>query len=169
MHLRRTITYLTVFAALALLAGCSGQGMATPSGQPDRATVDKAASLAFATGATCGRPDRYQEYVCAEHPSVCGVANDGTVDSTVKHAGCWQIVCDAELGVTTKHPAAGAEDFYYCQRLVAGCDSMDGGCPEQDICVTGHRRSLAIDVARSEALPGNGAGVEFSCPYHDEG
>jgi hypothetical protein len=47
--------------------------------------------------------------------------------------------------------------------------SVEGGCPAEAVCVIGEGTSLAVDKTRTAALPVNGAGQEFSCPYHDEG
>jgi hypothetical protein len=163
---------LPLVAALALclvVAACSSSAYVGVTPGPDRATVNRAASLAFGKAATCGKPDGYGEYTCTEHPPRCGVQTDGWLDGSVANAGCWQTICDVELGVETSHGETGTKDFYYCERVVAGCSSMTGGCPGHDVCITGHGRKLAVDDERTTALPDHGGGEEFSCPYHGEG
>jgi hypothetical protein len=163
---------------ISLLAGLAiglivtiGVGLVTPvvpAHQPGRAPVNRAASLAFGKSSTCGEPLDLVEYTCAEHPSTCGVQADGDIDWSVAHADCWQAICDAETGVAMSHGETGTKDFYYCEREVAGCSSVNGGCPSNGVCITGDGRKLAIDDERTAALPEHG-GRAFSCPYHDEG
>ena len=139
-----------------------------PAPPPGRPSVSRAAGLAFGKSATCGEPVDVVEYICAEHPSTCGVQVDGEIDWSVAHADCWQTICDVETDVATSHGETGTKDFYYCERDVAGCSDVTGGCPGDGVCITGRRRRLALDVKRTAALPEHG-GRAFSCPYHGEG
>jgi hypothetical protein len=168
MHKRQIIASLVSLGLLLGVAGCSSSGTAFQNGLPDRAAVERAASLSFRTSATCRGPDQYGEYTCTERPASCGVQHDGYLDTSVTDAGCWQTVCDVALGITRTHGEPGTADFYYCQRVVIGCTSMTGGCPSDDICITGHKKHLAVDEERTQALPRHGGGDHFSCPYHDE-
>jgi hypothetical protein len=166
---RRLFPVAALLASCLVAAGCSACDDVGPPHGPERVTVNRAATLAFGKATTCGKPDPDGEYTCAEHPPTCDVQTDGWMDGFAKNAGCWETICDVELGVPMSHGEPGRKDFYFCERLVIGCSSMEGGCPSHDVCITGRRRKVAIDVARTAALPGNGRGQEFSCPYHDEG
>jgi hypothetical protein len=163
MKIRNLMVAVVVSATAAVAVGCSSAGGVAAGGSPHKRLVEKAAGLAFHTHATCSGPSGpigYPAYTCQDHPRVCGISNnDGGT-------GCWQTTCDIELGVTTR--SGDTEDFYYCERSVR-CMSFEGGCPAEAVCVVGEGTSLAVDKTRTAALPVNGTGQEFSCPYHDEG
>ena len=74
---------------------------------------------------------------------------------------------DESGGGANRSGTQGTKDFYYCERAVAGCSSVTGGCPGDASCITGRGPKLAVDYARTKALPDFG-GTEFSCPYHGE-
>jgi hypothetical protein len=161
-------THITVvLAGLVLLAaGCSGASSASPVGDTiSTAEVARAAGLAWNTTATCGQPDSYGESLCQEHPQRCGIPTDGIVDGSVADAGCWQISCTVELGVTATRGDGKVEDFYSCDHTVAGCSSMTGGCPFESICVIDDGKGMTVDEVRTGEWE---IGDEFSCPYHDE-
>jgi len=78
------------------------------------------------------------------------------------------IICEVTLDVHTRQ--GGVADLYYCHPDYSGC-TLNGDCPDSrpETCVVGHGRRLAVDQARTDALPRNiRGGPEFSCPYHDE-
>jgi hypothetical protein len=164
MKFRNWMVCGMVIATAAVAVGCSSTASSVATGgSPDKQLVERAAGLAFHTHATCSGPRGpigYPEYTCQDHPRICGVSNnDGGT-------GCWRTTCDVRLGVTTR--SGDTEDFYYCERAVR-CPSFEGGCSDEAACVVGQGTSLAVDKTRTAALPANGTGVEFSCPYHDEG
>jgi hypothetical protein len=169
MNRSRRGTPVLILVTILISAGC-GDAVHLPQSHPtvtDSAIVSRAASLGYRRSVTC-RPDGDQ-YTCREHPGTCGLDPDhGPMDGSVANAGCWQIVCQVELGVTASHNGeTGVTDFYYCERTVAGCADMTAACPDWPVCIAGHGRKLAVDYMRTGQLPGN-AGSEFSCPYGDE-
>lgn len=168
MNRRRRIPLVAGLAVCLIVTACSSSGYVGVTPSPDRATVNRAASLAFGKSATCGDPDRYNEYICAEHPPKCGVQTTERIDWSEAHADCWETRCEVWLRIATTHGERGTEDFYYCEHDVAGCSSVTGGCPGDDVCITGRGRNLAINAQRTAALPDHG-GDESSCPYPGEG
>ncbi len=170
VNLRGLLPLVAAVVVSLIVTACSSSSTASlgAAARPDRATVDHAASLAFGKASKCGRPDRYGEYVCSEHPATCGVQTGEPIDGSEPNAGCWETICDVELGVVISHGENGTKDFYYCERVVAGCTSLTGGCPNHDRCISGRGQKLAVDYERTAELPEHG-GIEFSCPYHDEG
>ena len=163
MRNRQPIGVLVFVGLLLSVAGCAAPGTAVQSASPDKAMVEKAASLAFGTKATCSDPDQYEEYTCQDHPMNCNIDDWGVLES-IPHAGCWQTVCSVERGITAKHGESGTKDFYYCERMEIGCQDPEG-CPAHEVCIAGHKRHLTFDLPRTWALHG---GAYFPCPYRDE-
>lgn len=163
IHGMKTLGSMVAIAPIAIAAGC-GSGYRPPIAvQPSKELVNKAASMAFGTHATCTGPGQYQDYTCRDHPPVCGIPS---LDAGV--TGCWQTECDVMSGVHTR--TGDVADFYYCERSVSGCETVTGGCPGDGTCIVGHGRSLRVDAVRTAQLPvkPDSTSAEFSCPYPGE-
>lgn len=141
MKLRDFAVVLAGIAAIAVTVSCQSEGGGSPDTQ--RPLVEKAAGIAFGPPVHCPERDKYGSYLCGA------------------------VTCSVTLGVTTRD--GDTADFYDCEFAQPGCTSVTGGCSSDEKCVVGHGKSMAVDYLRTGGLPGNGGGLEFSCPYHDEG
>jgi len=162
--INRATAPLILLCCLIVTAGC---GSVTPSldgHQPDPANAKKAAEVAFGSESVCEHTDPYR-FTCVEADPTCGVDVPGEMNWDVHDAGCYLTTCDVTLDTPQRRWGTGKVDFYFCERTVIGCQSLTGGCPADDVCVTGRGKYLERNIARTEY---HRERVTFDCPFFSE-